>query len=217
MLIIDTERKGKANKGVALIEQSLRKAGARSTLVVHSWQLNRQLLDKHNPGALVLTGQGTPWWEYDQKEVAREAAVLRQADLPMLGICGGHQLLGIAFGGKVAPIHKEGNGKGYEGCTRERGWLTVNIKRGDPLLGGNAKKRVWLNHCEEVKSLPANFVRIATDDRSSNQAMRHKSKLIYGVQFHPEVVNSSNGFGKNVLQNFLAIAGVDKKVKKTAE
>lgn len=207
ILVVDIEKKGKANRGPLGIRKAFIAAGAARVSVIHYSQLTPLFLKKHRPQAVVLSGQGTPWWEYDAADVARISKVLREIRIPVLGICGGHQLLGIAYGGKVAPIRRLRPGTGYDGCVRERGWLPVRFERQDALFRNvPAKPQFWFNHCEEMKVVPKGFVRIATDARNAPQAIRHRSKPVYGVQFHPEVAGA-DGFGKKLIVNFITLAG----------
>ena len=124
----------------------------------------------------------------------------------MLGICGGHQLLAIAFGGKVGLIRRLRPGRGYIGCEREHGWLPVKITTSDALFAGSRTATVWLNHCDEVKVLPEGFVQEVTDARASNQATKLRNRPIYGVQFHPEISDTKHPYGTQFLHRFLVLA-----------
>jgi GMP synthase (glutamine-hydrolysing) len=80
---------------------------------------------------------------------------IRGINLPLLGICGGHQLLALSYGGQVAPIKIiDSTLPGYTGCWRERGYLSIrNLKQNDPIFEGLKNEiTVFENHCEEVKT-----------------------------------------------------------------
>jgi len=118
---------------------------------------------------------------------------LPKIEVPILGICGGHQALAIAYGGEVA---KSGH--------LVTGFRTVELEDKDSLLAGlPAKIRVMQSHYEEVKRLPPKFVRIARSKDAKNEAMKHEQKPVYGVQFHPERWNEENLAGKRILENFI--------------
>ena len=57
------------------------------------------------------------------------------------------------------------------------------------------------DHCEHI-SIPKDFEHLACSDTCINEAMKHKTKLHYGVQFHPEV---SGNYGNILLENFVNI------------
>ena len=61
--------------------------------------------------------------------------------------------------------------------------------------------KVWMSHADKVTKLPPGFAPIAHTDNSPVAAFSSKSKKIYGVQFHPEVVHTAKG--KEILSNFL--------------
>jgi GMP synthase (glutamine-hydrolysing) len=129
----------------------------------------------------------------DRKQFENLFEFLPRVDVPILGICGGHQALAIAYGGEVAK-----SGRHIEA------FRTVELEDKDHLLAGlTAKIRVMQSHYEEVKRLPPKFVRIAKSKDTKIEAMKHEEKLVYGVQFHPERWNEENQAGKRILENFI--------------
>lgn len=158
--------------------------------------------------AIVLSPQGTPWGEYPAQQLQALSEVVRSTAVPVLGICGGHQFLGLTFGVQVAPIRGEIKGKTYRGMFRERGYTTIETVTADPLLDSapGKKVKVWENHVEEVKSLPEGFVLLMRGKDSITQAMRHESRPIYGVQFHPEHFTRERPFGRGLLVRFLGLS-----------
>ncbi len=129
----------------------------------------------------------------DRVRFATLIEFLPKVNIPILGICGGHQALALGYGGTVTkspgPVE---------------GFRTVSLEDKDTLLAGlPAKIRVMQSHKEQVKQLPSNFVRIATSTEIENEGMKHQDRPIYGVQFHPEKWNEENLAGKRILENIV--------------
>lgn len=115
---------------------------------------------------------------------------IKECEIPVLGICFGHQLIGILFGA-------EGN------RTREdRDWQTIEAYE-DSILFNRLPNEIEMmeDHCETI-SIPSGFRLIASSDACINEVMEHIDKPIFGVQFHPEV---SGNHGKIVIENFVNI------------
>ena len=114
-------------------------------------------------------------------------------NLPILGICYGHQILAKKFGGKVK-ISK----------TREFGHAIVRSKLNSPITKNFFKKRnnsVWMSHQDIVYKIPYGFKKIASTNNSKFAIIANEKKKYYGIQFHPEVSHTENG--KILIQNFI--------------
>ncbi|MEZ3144511.1 GMP synthase subunit A [Halobaculum sp. MBLA0143] len=122
------------------------------------------------------------------------AAEYLDADVPVLGICLGMQLMATELGGRVA----SGDYGGYAD-------VTVEVTDGDdPLIGSLAPEtRTWASHADEVTELPAGFTRTATSEVCGVEAMSDPGRDLYGVQWHPEVAHTEQG--EAVFENFLDI------------
>jgi len=114
-------------------------------------------------------------------------------DIPVLGICLGHQVMARELGGEVG----EGDYGGYAD-------VTVDILDDeDPLVGSLAPDtRVWASHADEVTRVPEGFERTAESDVCGVEAMSDADRNLYGVQWHPEVAHTEEG--EEVFENFLA-------------
>ncbi len=118
---------------------------------------------------------------------------VKELDLPILGICLGHQVMAQAYGGEV----RTGASGGYAAVEIEI------IDKDDILKGIGHKTMVWASHADEVRSLPPDFIRLARSRICEIEAMKHKIKPLYGVQFHPEVSHTERG--NDLLRNFFEV------------
>jgi anthranilate synthase component 2 len=122
--------------------------------------------------------------------LARAAA---ENDVPLLGVCLGHQTIGEAFGGKVVRCHEIVHGK--MGAMHHSG---KGVFRGlpSPFLATRYHSLVV-----ERESLPDCLEVTAWLEDGTIMGLRHKTKLIEGVQFHPESIASEHGH--QLMKNFL--------------
>src|ERR1700682_3489501 len=156
-----------------------------------------------SPSHIILSGQSHPWDMYSPESLASVFEVIRDAPRPILGVCGGHQQMALAFGASVGLMERLTPGEGYAGAKRERGFFEVETD--DKGLFARLPRRVnvWHSHCDEVKELPPGFQRTAFNHTCAIQAMQHESKPLFGVQFHPELFDDEHPQGRSILENFL--------------
>ena len=118
-------------------------------------------------------------------------------NIPILGVCLGHQAIGQAYGGKVVRARTLMHGKTSR-ITHDGKGIFANIP--SPL-------EVMRYHSLVVQSesLPDELEVIARakDDPTEIHAMKHRQHPVWGVQFHPESILTENG--KDILRNFLTI------------
>jgi len=170
--------------------------------------ISPELVKTLAPSHIILSGQSHPWNDYSGESLAGIFYVIRTAAQPILGVCGGQQQMALAFGARVDLIDRVAPGEGYEGALRERGFTEIEVEASDdnPLFKGLPDKiTVWESHCDEVKELPPDFVRTATNRVSPIQAMQHSSRQLFGVQFHPELFDDEHPHGRTMLENFLSL------------
>jgi GMP synthase (glutamine-hydrolysing) len=161
-----------------------------------------------NPSHIILSGQSHPWDRYSTESLAGVFYVIRTASRPILGVCGGQQQMALAFGAPVGLIERIAPGEGYEGAFRERGLFTVVLdsQNGNGIFDALPETITVLeSHCDEVKSLPADFNCTATNKVSQIQAIQHTSLPLFGVQFHPELFDLEHPHGRIILENFLKL------------
>jgi GMP synthase (glutamine-hydrolysing) len=116
--------------------------------------------------------------------------MLWQAEMPVLGICYGFQLLSLQLGGKVERAER-----------REYGLAQLELIKESALFEDVvAKSKVWMSHGDSITDLPPGFEPVAVTSNSLAAAEDRRLK-IYGIQFHPEVVHTEQG--RKILENFL--------------
>ena len=115
-------------------------------------------------------------------------------NIPILGICFGHQILSKLNGGRVKQSkHRE---FGLANIYRKNNSLLTNN-----FFTNKKFKRVWMSHADQVSKLPKNFKVVASSDNSKFAIIENKKRKFYGVQFHPEVTHTKNG--KKIISNFI--------------
>jgi para-aminobenzoate synthetase len=124
------------------------------------------------------------------------AEAIRHAAVPVLGVCLGHQGIASAFGGLVvqtAPVH---------------GQPSEIIHDGDDLFHGIPERfsAIRYHSLAVIEPLPPELRKIAWTADGTVMALRHVSRPLWGVQFHPESICTE--YGIELLRNFLALAGL---------
>jgi GMP synthase (glutamine-hydrolysing) len=111
--------------------------------------------------------------------------------IPILGICYGMHLTCHTQGGQVTAGH-----------TREFGNAPCHVLSPSGLFDGVPQDfQVWMSHGDLVRDLPADYEPIATTADCPHAAAKHRSKPIFGIQFHPEVTHTQHG--SRLLANFV--------------
>ena len=168
-------------------------------------EVSLQRVQSLSPSHIILSGQSHPWERYSPESLAGVFSVIREAEQPILGVCGGHQQMALAFGAPVGLMGRLESGEGYAGAKRERGFFDVQTNARGIFQNLPAKITVWHSHFDEVKSLPPDFLATAHNETCPIQAMQHKERPLFGVQFHPELFDDAHPDGRGVLENFLSL------------
>jgi GMP synthase-like glutamine amidotransferase len=191
----------------------------------HFAALDPAFFDSHRVDFILLSPQSTPWHMYRgdaADKLRRLGDLLKDLALgqnrPVLGICGGHQFLALAFGGRLGfidPKLDEIPPERYpKGALSERGVVILETVKDDPIFEGlvvhPGRFRVVESHYEEVKEIPHPLVNLAKSETSVIQLMRIPGRTVYGLAFHPERgwdpagdPASFSPAGKLILANFL--------------
>lgn len=168
-----------------LIHRAVRDLGTHCELIKNTLSVDE--LRSLDPDGLILSGGPT------MERTGNCKRYVTEIQLPILGICLGHQLIAEAFGGSVR--------KGTLGGYAE---VVVEICDPDEILRDISRRiKTWASHADEVDRLPNDFTRLARSDVCDVEAMKHAAKPIYGVQWHPEVAHTEAG--NTVLSNFINI------------
>ena len=178
-----------------LIARRIRELNYHSLLLPYDAGLEE--IQRLNPVAVILSGGPASIYEANAPKPSQEVSHwLLSGEVPVLGICYGHQLLADMLGGEVQRREEA-----------EYGLSKMNVLQDDELFRGTPKEQtVWMSHRDAVVRLPPDTIRLAETNYSYVAAFRHIAKPIYGVQFHPEVKHTEHGM--TILRNFLArIAG----------
>jgi GMP synthase (glutamine-hydrolysing) len=158
-----------------------------------------------DPSHIVLSGQSNPWEDYPADSLDGVVEVIHKASQPILGVCGGHQQIALAYGVEVGLMERLEPGEGYAGAKRERGYYEIETTGAGVFKDLPDKITVWHSHCDEVKQLPLAFELTASNETCRIQAMQHENRPLFGVQFHPELFNEEFPIGQRVIENFLAL------------
>jgi len=204
------------------VKARLEEASGERCLVVPYREMTMKVVEEVKPRAIAMSGFGGHFQDRKIEWFFGADEVLHQADLPIICFCGSHQLMGFCFNHDIhrlkvlrdEPMRKL---KPFEHWPRRascdisdyflaEGFLPVRQVRPDPLFAGLPKTMIMrCSHYCEVKKLPKGFVLLATGPHCRIEAMRHKTRPLYGTQFHPEAYAEPFFHGRRLLANFAEI------------
>ncbi|QDC96530.1 glutamine-hydrolyzing GMP synthase [Candidatus Methylopumilus universalis] len=163
---------------------------------LHSHDMSESEIKAFNPKGIILSGGPNSVYESDTPIAP---PIIFNLGVPVLGICYGMQTMAAQLGGKVENTN-----------TREFGYAEIRAHNHSPLLEniqdktnveGHGLLDVWMSHGDKVTELPPEFKVIASNTSTAIAGMMHETKKFYGVQFHPEVTHTKQGF--NILKQFV--------------
>ena len=172
-----------------LIARRIRELGVFSEIISHKKIKNKDI-DNSIRGIIL---SGGPLNVYQINKYSFDKKIIN-LNIPILGICFGHQILSKLNGGRVKQ-------------SKHREFGLANIyKKSESLLTKNffnkkKSKRVWMSHADQVSKLPKDFKVVASSLNSKFAIVENKQKKFYGIQFHPEVTHTENG--KKLISNFI--------------
>ncbi|MCA9039352.1 MAG: glutamine-hydrolyzing GMP synthase [Planctomycetaceae bacterium] len=170
-----------------LIARRVREQNVLCLLVRHD--LSAERIKELAPIGLILSGG--PESVYGESSPKPDPAIF-ELGIPILGICYGMQTICHASGESVKA-----------GDFREFGRAECqSLDPNDALFKEIPDESiVWMSHGDQVEKLPEGFVSLAKTSTCPHAAVKHESKPVYGLQFHPEVTHTK--FGSQLLKNFV--------------
>lgn len=171
------------------IATGIQAAGASATII--DWK-NPEAADFKNASGIIFSGSPTFFTEVDFEPYRSRYDFVKSGNVPTLGICFGHQLMGLLHGATIF--------RGEEVRTT----IPIQLIKHDPLFNGLTDITEMAEDHTEGISLPPSFIHLATSAGYTIEAMRHPALPLWGVQFHPEV---SGHNGQVLLNNFVKRCG----------
>ncbi len=182
MTILVINNKGQYNHRIS---RSLQYLKIPSKLVSNT--LSIEEIEAENPIGLILGGGPSI------EDAGLSEEYIKHFNIPILGICLGHQLIAKAYGGEVTTSDTESYAQ-----------VKINIINDENLFEGLAPEiDVWSSHKDEVKTIPQEFEILASSNLCDVESFKHKNKDVYGIQFHPEVHHTPKG--EIIFNNFYKI------------
>lgn len=176
-------------------------------LTVHLSEIS-EAAKRFDPDAIVMSGTYSDFDYYNPAHLEKFKTFIHKTEIPVLAICGAHQLVGMSFGADLKTLDDLYPAEKRKDRMVEYQYCFIKITdTSDPIFAGIAGNnesaesrvwqdytlqadilRVWQNHGLQVEGVPDGFELLATSYRCKNQMMvkRDDKQLIYSVQFHLE-------------------------------
>jgi len=203
--LVDNSLDGKGESPRDIAAALRRLAPETEVVTEHYTRVSPARVAELAPTHVVLSGQPSPWDLYAPADLAGVFELIRTAPQPILGVCGGLQQIALCHGAEVGLIERLAPGVGYEGALRVRGFFEVTLVDDGLFAGLSGAIEVWQSHCDEVKQVPDGFVLAGSSARCRIEAIRHRTRSLFGVQFHPELFDPDHPDGRRILDSFLAL------------
>lgn len=142
--------------------------------------------------AIILSGGHQFSVEGNQNRFEKEISLIQNTQKPILGICFGFELISYAFGAKLELLQN-----------KETGIINIEVIESDKIFSNIPNFQVYESHRWVVKETPDDLIALARS-KDGIEAVKHKSRPIYGVQFHPEMFVEKT-CGDEIFFNFLNI------------
>jgi GMP synthase (glutamine-hydrolysing) len=169
---------------------------------IRPYSISDEEIKQFNPKAIILSGGSESVTAHNSPQIPK---IIYTLNVPILGICYGQQALCQDFGGIVS-----------SSTSRSYGVSQLDVMENSELFGDfwqpKESHEVLMSHGDYVSKLPDDFRVVAKTEKAPYAAIEHKTKKIYGIQFHPEVSHTPDGI--KLLDAFLSkIAGCKKDWK----
>ena len=215
-----------ANGPGGRIKARLELASGERCLVVPYQEIDLRAVRELAPRAIAFGGFGGRFQDRDAAWFRGMDEVFHGADVPMLCFCGSHQVLGHSFSRDLSrtkrlrdqPMRRLSESDEAPRRARQSptvdlsgwyvadGFVPITRVRDDPLFAGLPRRMIMrCAHYAEVKRLPPDFVLLASSGHCRIEAMRHRTRPLWGTQFHPEAYDAPFFHGRRILENFARI------------
>lgn len=148
--------------------------------------------DNKNYDLIILSGGHNLSVIKYEEEFSKEIALIRESTTPILGICLGFELIAHCFGATLLRMHN-----------KEKIILTISKELDDPLFQAIGNINVYESHRWVVTQVGQDLISLAKS-KDGIEIIKHKEKLIYGFQFHPEMFEDQTQ-GDELFANFMKI------------
>jgi len=203
------------------VKLKLEKASGERCLVVPSGEFNMDVLRELKPRAVAISGFSKSFQFHEMSAFLGIDEFWHNSNIPTICFCGGHQLLAFSWNQDLKGaerLYDEGMRKlepfedglfyNFDGVLwyNTAGIYQVRKIKDDPLFDGLPENMLLpCYHYCEIKKLPEGFEVIASSGHCEIEAIKHKSRPLYGTQFHPESYREDYQDGRIILENFAKI------------
>ncbi len=187
----------RTEKTEATVRSLARASGEKVQLVDYRTPELYEKIIEQEPDLIFLSGSSHMLTKPEnQRNFEPEMQLIRNSNFPILGICYGHQMIGLTFGSRIVDLGRT--------CT---GYEKVRLLHDHPVLQGLSKEvKVAESHRQALASVPRDFECLGESASTKVEIIAHKSRPIYGFQFHPERSDETHPDGKQLIQNVLKFA-----------
>ena len=164
-------------------------------IVFRNDEVTVKVIERIRPDKIIISpGPGSPLNQRDIG-ISRDVVANFKGKVPILGICLGHQVIGVAFGARIRRARTIKHGK----------TSVIKVIGQSPIFNGIPREFEGMRyHSLVIDDVPSELeVTAVSEDDGEIMAIQHKEYPIYGVQFHPESIGTR--YGKHILRNFLSL------------
>jgi GMP synthase (glutamine-hydrolysing) len=149
-----------------------------------------QIEDANQYDAVILSGGHNFPINGNESKLEKEIELVKSTNVPLFGICFGFEIIAYCFGAELELMNK-----------KEKGILDIDVIVPDVIFNQIPNFKVFESHRWVVKETSAQLIALAKS-KDGIEAMKHATKSIYGVQFHPEMFVKKS-CGDEIFLNFL--------------
>lgn len=166
--------------------------------VFHS-DLTHEMIEYLKPDRIITSGRMKDWdLDSVKTEYAVEIDLIKNPRIPLLGICGGQQLMAMGWDKPIGRMEKDGEE------VSEFGAINISLDQEDLLFNNiSSPMKCIMAHVDEIKELPPGFISIASTEKCRYAAIKLVGKPVWGTQFHPELYQDEFPAGRQILENFI--------------